>query len=264
MSTPTTPEQPTQTQPQPPKKSQHRVLKRVGALVAAGALIGLGVGATSAAGITSAQAATIATISVPNISITSMTPQNVWGTLTNPSVLGPYGDAQWNMQRGPNYSPVGLWYLYPGHAKDYAESFYPGMDPLGTYVATPAGATYTDANFNSQAVAQNTPTFYIREGSAAGIAVTRSGNYVTTQGYAKFYNCTLDYGTRGAWQVWKSHPVRIEQLRSGKWVGIKTMYTTSNGKTPVFRFVWSAKTSYRAVSGTTSTTWGATSPVATK
>ena len=62
-----TPAQLTQIQPSPPKKSQHRVLKVVGAVVAAGALIGIGAAIGSSGNSTK-------TVTVPRPTITQTVP----------------------------------------------------------------------------------------------------------------------------------------------------------------------------------------------
>jgi hypothetical protein len=227
----------------------------------AAAVAGVGGLAAAAGFVSPASASTQAVIRVPNISVTSMRDVAICGTVANPGVVG-NGYADWDMARDLNHTSLWSWFFAPssGQTRDCSPVFTPGdesLEPLGTWHAYPDPLTSTG-------ISQNTATFYIRLGSAAGIAVTRSGKYVAVQGYAKHYWDQFNYGLSGGWQVWPNHPVAIERYQGGKWVRIKLMYTGSNGKTPIYQFAYTINAHYRAVSGTTSTIWGATSGIVTK
>jgi hypothetical protein len=232
------------------------------------ALVLSGAGAIVGAAGAAAHAATPqANLSVPNITITSMNDVKVWGTLTNPSVLGTWGTAVWNMQRGRNYASVGDWYVYNvttgNHTTAYAQAFTPGVDPLGTYYAYPNSATSVDSNFTQTDIAQNTVTFYIREGSKIGLAVSRSGTTLTFRATASYYNDSLNHGTQGAWQHRPNVHLDIQYLSGKTW---KTHAVVSSGKTGTvtIKMTVPAVNTWRVAVGGTSTIWNATSATVKK
>jgi hypothetical protein len=194
---------------------------KVAALAAAAAFAGTA--AATSLGST-AQAATQANISVKSIAITSMNPVNVTATLTNPAVLGSYGDASWSMKPNANTAYGPGWYFWNGHFTDSVQ-YYPGSDPVGVWHAYPSEAE--DTNWN--ALAQNTATFYIKLGSRLSVASSRSGRYVSISGHASYYRTDLDYGTRGAWVNWTGQRVAIQVLAGTRWVEVAARVTDKNG-----------------------------------
>jgi hypothetical protein len=225
------------------------------------AAIGVAVGMTGAA-----HASTTTNISIPNVSITSMNnltvPAKVSGAVSGGSVY-----YAWDVKASPNYSDSSTHALgaYSGYLGEWADDvqWWPGLNPLGEYHAYPSaswGATDPGA--------ENTATFYVRLGAREQIGVSRSGSRVSVRACVQRYNDNEDgYYGRGGWQNWTGHYTTIYQFRSGgiygkgRWVGIKSMVTGSNGCTSTYTFTYGLKREYKGVTAGTSTIWGATSSI---
>src|ERR1700744_5893853 len=110
-------------------------------------------------------------ISVPDYTIWNMGDIGICGTLTNPSAVGD-GGAAWDMATSQNQTAQGSWYLYSGSTRDCGPTFTPGGEPpaqpLGAWHAYPDyGNAYQATPFT-----ENTATFWIEDGSWAGVKVS--------------------------------------------------------------------------------------------
>lgn len=196
-------------------------------------------------------AASRANIFVASVHITSNQPANVRATLTDPSVLGSLGWADWNMARNASYTPVGFWSLWEGHATDTTQWF--PDEALGTWHALPDG----DDNSNAQHIPQNTVAFYIREGSRISLRAVRSGRSVKLSAHVTRYNDDEDFGLHGGWVVWPGQIVTISYLSAGKWHAVKCLLVGKKGSTASVTLP--ASREYHATDGSSVTIWGATS-----
>lgn len=208
----------------------------------------------------SASTGPVATISVPNITIKSMQDVKVYGTLTDPSVVGSFGQADWNMAQNVNTSPVGLWVFWKGQVTDWATEFIPGLSLLGEYHAYPDGAT----NDNGDPVKQNAVTYYIRAASKTAVKVTRNGSVLTILAGATYYDTELNYGTKGAWVPYSGRKITIYLWAGGKWKAWKSYTTGKSGNITAFTVKSAAKQKFYAATANGNVVWGNASPAVTK
>lgn len=203
-----------------------------------------------------ASTADAAQIHVNNVSVTSMNTYSISGWVSGGDRSG-NSIYDWTLKTSSNVADgsqswVGGVVGVPG-SMDWITQYSPGYSPLGTFHAYPV----SDATDPS---AENTATFYVKQGSHARTYATRSGSKVSVRACVQRYNDRLDYGTRGAWQNWASQTVLIQQQRSGKWYNLRWMTSGSNGCTPTYTFTYQATRNYKALVGQTSTIWNSISP----
>lgn len=206
-----------------------------------------------------AHAATVASIHIPAVSITTMNNIKVRASVTgaDPSGMTYY---DWDVKTSPNVSnastsDLGFYAGSPGNWFDGIE-WWPGLNPLGEFHAYPA---------SDRTGAENTTTFWVKLGGREQVHVSRSGSHVSVHACIQRYNDNLDgFFTRGGWRNWAGHSTTVYQFRSGRWVTIRSMTTGTNGCTPTYTFTYAAARQYHAVTTGTTTIWGATSATVTR
>ena len=220
-------------------------------LVAGIAVVG---GDSSGGAQASAQASCTVSIAVANVHIASSSTYVVPGTLTKACWAI---TASWDMQQGAKL--ISSWLLWNGGSTPLSEGqsdkayFYPSVDPLGTYQASPSSADDT----NYDALPQNSYQFSIKVNSRISISGYRSAKYVFVRARVTQFNLNANFGL-GSWTNPQGRSVVFYQNRSG-WHRIGARTTGKNGYTAYLKILSPARRSYRATVSQTPTIWDQTS-----
>lgn len=219
------------------------------------ALSALMLGATSLLGAAPAQAAGECSVSLPTkISITS--PYKEVKVSFSGECVWDDGYGAWSV----THPTEGIVDYLIFDASDYA---YPQTQYMGIYDWEPRGTWNTrgegawDSSYNS--LMQNERTTSVRLGSRNSLSGARSGNYVTLTAKATRY-----LPSQGAYRNWSGATTKFYSQKSdGTWRYLKTVTTDSYGKATAKVYA-STTRKFKAVTSSTSSTWGRTSSAITR
>jgi len=183
------------------------------------------------------------------------------------AVVSPYRDVALTVSSGcPASKPGGwaTWFAYRPAAGPRDMVIFDGAARAGWDVydsSTPYGVwtwradSCDDADFNS--CSQNSPTTDIRAGARSSLTSSRAGSYVTLTVLTSFYSQSAS-----TFQAWADSKVMLQYRTPGtaSWKDLRSATTVSDGSAS-YRTYSPSDREYRAVSASTSTTWGTTSAV---
>jgi hypothetical protein len=195
-----------------------------------------------------------ASIKVPNVHVAGTNSYIVVGSLTN--ACGAV-DASWDMVQGAQR--VSGWFFWNGGTTTLSSGqtdnayYYPGIDPLGTYQASPSSADDT----NYQPISQNAYQFYIKVDSRISVSGYRSGKVVYLRALVRRFSSNANWGL-GGWVNSSGRIVVFYQNRIG-WRRVAARATGQNGYTSYLKIYTPTRRLFRATVSATPSIWDRTS-----